>query len=46
MKQCPKCGSENVDWITRIIDYAKGISKWSDPRKVEGASRYYDSKAE
>ena len=42
-KKCHKCGSENIDWITRIIGYAKRISKWSAPRQAEGATRYYGS---
>lgn len=45
-KTCPKCGSDKIDWITRIIGYAKRISKWSDPRKEQGATRYYDSKVD
>lgn len=40
-KTCPKCGSENIDWITRIIGYAKRVSKYSDPRQVEERSRHY-----
>jgi len=43
-KNCPKCGSEKIDWITRIIGYAKRISKYSEPRQVEAATRYYDNK--
>ncbi len=39
---CSHCGSKNVDWITRIIGYAKRISKYSEPRQVEAAKRYYD----
>lgn len=41
---CSECGSEDIDWITRIIGYAKRISKWSDPRQQEAATRYYDDK--
>lgn len=38
---CPKCGSENIDYITRIIGYAKRISAWSEPRQKEGKARHY-----
>lgn len=41
-KKCLKCSSDDIDWITRIIGYAKRISKFSDPRQQEAATRYYD----
>ena len=40
--ECPKCHSDQVDWITRIIGYWKRISKWSEDRQKEGNSRYYE----
>jgi ribonucleoside-triphosphate reductase len=39
--KCHKCGSENIDWITRIIGYAKRVSAWSEPRQQEGKRRHY-----
>ena len=39
---CHNCKSENIDWITRIIGYAKRISSWSEARQKEGAKRYYN----
>lgn len=39
--KCSKCGSENLDYITRIIGYAKRISKWPFERQQEGDTRYY-----
>ena len=39
--KCPKCGSENVDYITRIIGYAKRVSKWSAQRQEEAKKRFY-----
>ncbi len=39
--KCEKCGSEDVDYITRIIGYAKRISKYSEERQKEAAKRYY-----
>ena len=41
VKKCPKCGGDNVDWITRIIGYAKRVSKYSEPRQEEASTRYY-----
>lgn len=29
LNACPKCGSENIDYATRIIGYLTLISKWS-----------------
>ena len=38
---CPKCGSENVDYLTRVIGYLKRISKFSSERIKEANKRYY-----
>ena len=43
-KKCSKCGNETVDWITRIIGYAKRVSKYSEARQIEHSTRYYDNK--
>lgn len=40
-RTCYKCGSAKIDWITRIIGYAKRISAWSEARQEEGKNRYY-----
>lgn len=40
-EKCPKCGSENVDYATRIIGYLKRISKFSEQRQKEEAKRVY-----
>ncbi|PID94342.1 MAG: anaerobic ribonucleoside-triphosphate reductase [Bacteroidetes bacterium] len=42
LKQCPKCASENVDYLTRIIGYMKRISNFSVPRQEEAAKRHYN----
>ena len=42
LKECPICGSADVDYLTRIIGYMKRISNFSSPRKVEAAQRFYD----
>ena len=41
LEKCPVCGSENVDYMTRIIGYLKRISRWSEARQIEGKRRYY-----
>lgn len=38
---CPECGSEDLDYMTRIIGYMTRISKWSEPRQEEAKRRYY-----
>ena len=41
LDKCTKCGSENLDYATRIIGYLTLISKWSEGRKEEAQKRYY-----
>lgn len=41
LDKCPKCNSEDVDFLTRIIGYLKRVSKWSDARQKESKTRYY-----
>ena len=41
LKICPKCGSEDLDYLTRIIGYLKRESAFSTPRQVETAMRDY-----
>lgn len=38
---CPKCGSSNVDYATRIIGYLKRISNFSAARQIEADNRAY-----
>ena len=38
---CPKCGSKNLDYLTRVIGYLKRISSFSEMRQEEAAHRYY-----
>ena len=42
LKECPKCKSENIDYLTRIIGYMKRVSSFSDARQKEAAKRYYN----
>lgn len=39
---CPKCGSKNLDYATRVIGYLKRISRFSEARQREAARRFYD----
>ena len=42
LKKCPECGSEDVDFLTRIIGYLKRISNFSESRQKEAGIRHYD----
>ncbi len=41
LHECPKCGSKNLDYLTRIIGYLKRVSNFSEARQKEAAQRYY-----
>lgn len=41
LQSCEKCGSENVDFATRVIGYLKRVSKFSEARIKEANKRYY-----
>ena len=38
---CPKCGSKNLDYLTRVIGYLKRVSSFSEMRQEEAEHRYY-----
>lgn len=38
---CPRCGSRDLDYITRIIGYTKRISSFAEPRQNEEGRRFY-----
>lgn len=38
---CPKCGSKDVDYATRIIGYLKRVSAFSAARQIEADNRAY-----
>ena len=44
LDSCPKCGSKNLDYASRIIGYLKRISRFSEARQREAAKRFYDGK--
>lgn len=41
LEVCPKCGSKNLDYLTRIIGYLKRVSSFSEPRQREEHIRAY-----
>lgn len=41
LHKCPVCGSENLDYLTRIIGYLKRVSNFSLDRQKEAGRRYY-----
>lgn len=41
LKECPKCHSGNVDYMTRIIGYLKRVSNFSSARQQEAHRRFY-----
>ena len=41
LDKCPKCGSDNIDYATRVIGYLTRVSKWSAERQEEHKRRYY-----
>lgn len=40
---CPKCGSKNIDYLTRIIGYLKRVSSFNEARQVEEHMRSYSA---
>lgn len=41
LKECPECGSKDVDYLTRIIGYMKRVSNFSQARQEEAKRRFY-----
>ena len=41
LKNCPKCNSSSVDYLTRVIGYLKRVSNFSEARQKEASRRYY-----
>lgn len=41
LSKCPRCGSTDLDYGTRIIGYLKRISSFSKDRQQEESRRYY-----
>lgn len=41
LHECPKCGSHNLDWETRVVGYLRRISNFSEARQKEASKRAY-----
>lgn len=41
--KCEKCGSTDLDYITRVIGYAKRVSRYSEARQKEARRRVYNA---
>ena len=41
LTRCPKCGSKDIDYGTRVIGYLKRLSNFSIERQQEAKRRYY-----
>ena len=41
LHECPKCGSKNLDYETRIIGYLRRVSNFSEARQLEASRRFY-----
>lgn len=42
LDKCPKCGSDKLDYLTRVIGYLKRVSSFSEIRQEEASHRYYN----
>ena len=40
---CPKCGSKDVTWYTRVIGYLRPITAFGEDRKIEAGNRVYSN---
>lgn len=38
---CPKCGSKDITWYTRVIGYLRPVTAFSRDRQIEAAKRTY-----
>lgn len=43
ISECPKCGSKDVTWYTRIIGYLRPVSAFSKDRQIEASKRTYSN---
>lgn len=41
LESCPKCGSTDIDYLTRVIGYLKRITNFPKIRQIEAGMRYY-----
>lgn len=41
VQTCPKCGSNRIDYYTRIIGFLTSVSNWSEERRIEFEQRLF-----
>lgn len=41
LRQCPACGSADLDYATRVIGYLARVSSFAEGRQLEAAHRHY-----
>lgn len=41
IKECPKCGSTDITWYTRIIGYLRPLTSFGKDRRIEADKRTY-----
>lgn len=46
LETCPRCGSDDLDYATRVIGYLKLVSRFAHDRQVEESKRYYGKRNE
>jgi len=39
LHQCPKCGSKNIDWYSRVTGYMQRVSSWNKGKQQEFLDR-------
>lgn len=44
IKECPKCGSKNISWWTRVIGFLRPIKFFDKERHKEALTRVYSPK--
>ncbi|MGZ5278453.1 MAG: anaerobic ribonucleoside-triphosphate reductase, partial [Pseudobdellovibrionaceae bacterium] len=44
LNSCQKCGSEDIDYATRVIGYLKRVTSFSSDRRKEHGRRHYHQK--
>jgi ribonucleoside-triphosphate reductase len=40
IKNCPKCGTSNMDWFSRITGYYQNVAGWNEGKREELRRRY------
>ena len=46
LDKCPRCGSDDLDYATRVIGYLKLVSRFAEARQEEAGRRHYSKELE